>query len=119
MSTNETSEQSRSPIEQIPEDNPFRDQLETLRQEGLSWTEVWERLDAAYRPVDRAAFDEGRGRQPTEGQCTSAVGHNWETVTVGIKGRGSLTTEKVEGCTRCEAVRVNGNVNYIGKVDDD
>lgn len=106
-------------IESISEDNPFGGLVQDIRADGLSWTEIWELLDEAYRPVDRAAFDEGSGRPPVDDSCSSAVGHNWGTVSVGIKGRGSLTTEKIEECSRCNAVRVNKDVKYVGEVGDD
>jgi hypothetical protein len=48
----------RTPSEEIPEDNPFRDQIIDLRTDGHTWQEIWAMLDKAYNPVDRAAFEE-------------------------------------------------------------
>lgn len=46
------------PTQKIPEDNPFRDQIIDLASDGYSWGEIWQKLEEAYNPVDRAAFEE-------------------------------------------------------------
>ncbi|MFU8869308.1 hypothetical protein [Natronococcus sp.] len=46
------------PNQDIPKSNPFRDRIIDLRSDGHSWEEIWELLEEAYNPVDRAAFEE-------------------------------------------------------------
>ena len=57
MSENTTADDG-TVIEQIPEDNSFRDTIADLRESGQSWQEVFQQLDDAYNPVDKAAYEE-------------------------------------------------------------
>lgn len=41
-----------------PQDNPFAEVVEDLREQGHSWREVLEKMDTAYTAVDQAAFAE-------------------------------------------------------------
>lgn len=45
-------------LEEIPDDNPFKETIVDLKDDGKSWREVWETLEDAYNPVDKAAYDE-------------------------------------------------------------
>ena len=46
-------------LPEIPEDNPFRDTLVELRDDGHSWRDIYTLIEAAYEPVDQAAYEEG------------------------------------------------------------
>jgi hypothetical protein len=43
--------------EHLPEDNPFAELVRELRESGESWREVFDKMEAAYNPVDKAAFE--------------------------------------------------------------
>lgn len=43
----------------LPEDNQFAEIVEELREEGNSWTEIYDRLKTVYNILDQAAFEEG------------------------------------------------------------
>lgn len=45
-------------IGEIPEENPFREVVEELRDEGHDWGEVFDLINAAFDPIDDAAYDE-------------------------------------------------------------
>lgn len=40
----------------LPEDNPFTETVEKLREEGQSFTEIWRTLEELYDVVDKVAF---------------------------------------------------------------
>lgn len=44
--------------QQVPSGNPFSDKIAELRGEGLSWSEIQARLEAAWDMVDKAAARE-------------------------------------------------------------
>lgn len=76
-----------APLDEIPEDNPFREQVEELREDGATWTEVFEKLDAAFTPVDKAAYNESFREVPefklkvTVPDEKSTSGKRYETFT--------------------------------------
>lgn len=45
-------------LEEIADDNPFKAVVESLREEGLSWGEIYDHAADAYNPIDKAAFEE-------------------------------------------------------------
>jgi len=45
-------------LEEIPENNPFREVVERLREDGVDWATIHGAMDTAYDPVDRACYDE-------------------------------------------------------------
>lgn len=59
-----TANYENCPTNDIPRDNPFRDQIVDLRSDGHSWYEIWEKLEEAYNPVDQAAYSEIQEEQP-------------------------------------------------------
>lgn len=42
-----------------PDDNPFVEVIERLRDEGMAWQQVLDVMDDAHRAVDKAALEEG------------------------------------------------------------
>ncbi|USZ73767.1 hypothetical protein [Natronosalvus halobius] len=51
-------------LEQIPEDNPFKAAIVEMKDDDASWTEVLERLEDAYNPIDKTAYKESMVRMP-------------------------------------------------------
>lgn len=49
---------------EIPEDNPFREVIVDLREQGEDWRTIFDKMDTAYDQVDRAAYDESFVRMP-------------------------------------------------------
>lgn len=45
--------------EHAPDENPFAEVVDQLREQGYSWREVFDEMEAAYRAVDKAAYKEG------------------------------------------------------------
>ncbi|SDL09886.1 hypothetical protein [Natronorubrum texcoconense] len=45
-------------LEQIEDENPFKETIADLRAAGDSWRSIWERLEDAYNPVDNASYEE-------------------------------------------------------------
>lgn len=43
----------------LPSDNPFTDIVEDLREEGLSWSEIFDEMNDVFKIVDQAGFEEG------------------------------------------------------------
>ncbi len=74
-------------LEQIDDDNPFKQIIADLRDHGESWRSIWEQLEDAYNPVDSAAYETGFVRIPEyeirvvvpDAQATS--GERYETLT--------------------------------------
>jgi hypothetical protein len=50
-------------LARIPEDNPFREAVAALREQGAAWDEVWDALQAAYSPVDAAVLAQRLGKE--------------------------------------------------------
>lgn len=51
-------------LPEIAEDNPFREVIEKLREQGEEWRAIFEKMDAAYDEVEKAAYDESFVRIP-------------------------------------------------------
>ncbi|MCF2165420.1 hypothetical protein [Halobacterium salinarum] len=51
-------------LPEISEDNPFREVIEKLREQGEDWQAIFEEMDAAYDEVEGAAYDESFVRMP-------------------------------------------------------
>jgi hypothetical protein len=45
--------------QRAPANNVFGSVINELREQGYSWREVFEEMDAAYNAVDKAAYEEG------------------------------------------------------------
>lgn len=70
----------------IPEDNPFREVIVELRDQGEDWKAIFDKMDTAYDQVDRAAYDESFVRMPdyeltvVVSDAKSTSGERYETV---------------------------------------
>ena len=42
-----------------PDENAFAEVVDDLREQGYSWREVFDEMDATYRAVDKATYEEG------------------------------------------------------------
>lgn len=51
-------------LSEIPDDNPFRETIVGLRDEGADWSDVHSALETAYGPVDRATYEESFVEMP-------------------------------------------------------
>lgn len=82
-------------LSEIPEDNPFREVIVDLREQGEDWRTIFDQMDTAYDQVDRAAYDESFVRMPdyeievVVHDAKSTSGKRYETVE-----RSAATEEK-------------------------
>lgn len=51
-------------IDNIPDDNPFKETIVELNESGKTWMEVWELLEDVYNPVDQTAYKENQVKIP-------------------------------------------------------
>ena len=83
-------------LPEIPEDNPFREVVVELREQGEDWKAIFDKMDTAYDEVERAAFDESFVRIPdyeikvVVHDAKSTSGERYETVE-----RSAATEERV------------------------
>jgi len=56
----------------LPEDNPFSEVVEELREAGQTWREIHQAMDNAYDAVDTAAYEESM-KLMAEWQVTAVV----------------------------------------------
>lgn len=68
MSSSERTPQEKTPHERateiveeegLPEDNPVADVVRELHENGESWRDIFDTIEAAQRVVDKAALEEG------------------------------------------------------------
>ncbi len=45
-------------LAKIDDENPFKELVESLREDGHSWGEIYDHAADAYNPIDKAAFEE-------------------------------------------------------------
>lgn len=110
--TGHTDDPENCPTTEIPDDNPFRDQIIDLRSDGHSWTEIWELLEDAYGPIDQAAYEEDFRKIP-EWRARAVVydhkstsGEAYEEFSAAFETREEFV-EWVEG--RDDVIRVKEN----------
>jgi hypothetical protein len=73
-------------LSEIPEDNPFREVIVELRDQGEDWQTIFDKMNDAYEQVDGAAYDESFVRMPdyeltvVVQDAKSTSGERYETV---------------------------------------
>lgn len=93
--------------EGLPEDNPFTEVVEDLRDDDKSWSEIHSLIDTLYDVVDKAAFEEDLELLPewrvavvvNDPDATSGESYEYHT-------RAEPTAEEAEEALKDRGLRV-------------
>ncbi|WP_337653235.1 hypothetical protein [Halomontanus rarus] len=103
-------------LEKIPDDNPFKETLVELRENGDDWGALEKALRAVYNPIDKAAYEESFIKIPEyevravvhDEQSTSGGRYETFTCLAATEAEATERTEERHDVRRVESVEIIG-----------